>query len=113
MRRPWKGWEPLFYRGLACPIPMPPSLYEGTKSSLNCCMPAADSDPKPGTVSGSSASTELEAAQERAGAPAAPRPLLSELAARLASALKGFRQDSTIRESLEEVIEESDRETKE
>ena len=76
-------------------------------------MPAADSDPKPDTVSGSSASTELEAAQERAGVPAAPRPLLSELAARLASALKGFRQDSTIRESLEEVIEESDRETKE
>ncbi len=77
-------------------------------------MPAADSTPKPGDVSGSSASTELEAAQERANAPAtAPRPLLSELAARLASALKGFRQDSTIRESLEEVIEESDRETKE
>jgi magnesium and cobalt transporter len=77
-------------------------------------MPAADSTPKPGDVSGSSASTELEAAQERANAPAtAPRPLLSEFAARLASALKGFRQDSTIRESLEEVIEESDRETKE
>src|ERR1700674_853733 len=75
-------------------------------------MPAADSAPKPGDVSGSSASTELEA-QERANAPAAPRPLLSELAARLTSALKGFRQDSTIRESLEEVIEESDRETKE
>jgi CBS domain containing-hemolysin-like protein len=77
-------------------------------------MPAADSTPKPDDVSGSSASTELEATQERANAPAAaPRPLLSELAARLASALKGFRQDSTIRESLEEVIEESDRETKE
>jgi len=76
-------------------------------------MPAADSDPKPGAVSGSSASTELEATQERAAAPAAPRPLFSELAARLASAVKGFRQDSTIRESLEEVIEESDRETKE
>jgi CBS domain containing-hemolysin-like protein len=41
----------------------------------------------------------------------APRALLSDLAARLASALKGFRRESQIHESLEEVIEESDRET--
>jgi CBS domain containing-hemolysin-like protein len=41
----------------------------------------------------------------------APRPLLSDLAARLASAVKGFRRESQIHESLEEVIEESDRET--
>jgi CBS domain containing-hemolysin-like protein len=45
-----------------------------------------------------------------AAAPA-PRPLLSDLAARLASAVKGFRRESQIHESLEEVIEESDRET--
>jgi hemolysin (HlyC) family protein len=45
-----------------------------------------------------------------AATPAA-RPLLSDLAARLASAVKGFRRESQIHESLEEVIEESDRET--
>jgi len=72
-------------------------------------MPAADSDPKTGTAS--SVAPDASAADERSTAQ--PRPLLSELASRLASALKGFRQDSTIRESLEEVIEESDRETKE
>src|SRR6185295_7483953 len=72
-------------------------------------MPAADSDPKTGTAS--SVAPDANAADERSAAQ--PRPLLSELASRLASALKGFRQDSTIRESLEEVIEESDRETKE
>src|SRR5262245_22725515 len=74
-------------------------------------MPAADSEPKAGPVS--SASTDANTVDERNGAQPASRPLLSELAARLASAVKGFRQDPTIRESLEEVIEESDRETKE
>ena len=74
-------------------------------------MPAADSDPKTGPIS--SASTDSTAAEERGSAQPAPRPLLSELASRLVSAVKGFRQDPTIRESLEEVIEESDRETKE
>jgi magnesium and cobalt transporter len=65
----------------------------------------ADSDPKTVHASGSPASTEMDAAT-----PAA-RPLLSDLAARLASAVKGFRRESQIHESLEEVIEESDRET--
>ncbi len=64
----------------------------------------ADSDPKTVPASGSPASTEMDAAP-------APRPLLSDLAARLASAVKGFRRESQIHESLEEVIEESDRET--
>ena len=65
----------------------------------------ADSDPKTLPASGSSASTEIDAAQP------APRPLLSDLAARLANAVKGFRRESSIHESLEEMIEESDRET--
>ncbi|HYM18741.1 MAG TPA: hemolysin family protein [Micropepsaceae bacterium] len=38
---------------------------------------------------------------------------MSELAARLAQAVKGLRRDSAITESLEEVIEESEREAKE
>ena len=46
------------------------------------------------------------------GAEPAPRPLLSELAARLAHAVKGLRRDSAFTESLEEVIEESEREAK-
>jgi hemolysin (HlyC) family protein len=61
--------------------------------------------PKTVAASGSSASTEIDAAQP------APRPLLSDLAARLANAVKGFRRESSIHESLEEMIEESDRET--
>ena len=65
----------------------------------------ADSDPKTVPASGSSASTEIDAAQP------ATRPLLSDLAARLANAVKGFRRESSIHESLEEMIEESDRET--
>jgi CBS domain containing-hemolysin-like protein len=67
----------------------------------------ADSDPKTVPASGSPASTANDAAQPT------PRPLLSDLAARLASAVKGFRRESSIHESLEEVIEESDRETQE
>jgi CBS domain containing-hemolysin-like protein len=67
----------------------------------------ADSDPKTVPASGSPASPETDAAQP------AVRPLLSDLAARLASAVKGFRRESQIHESLEEVIEESDRETQE
>ena len=67
----------------------------------------ADSDPKTLPASGSPASPESDAAQP------VPRPLLSDLAARLASAVKGFRRESSIHESLEEVIEESDRETQE
>src|SRR5262245_14796420 len=65
----------------------------------------ADSDSKT-VASGSPASTDTDA-------PPASRPLLSDLAARLTSALKGFRRESAIHESLEEVIEESDRETQE
>jgi hemolysin (HlyC) family protein len=67
----------------------------------------ADSDPKTVPASGSPASTVNDAAQPT------QRPLLSDLAARLASAVKGFRRESSIHESLEEVIEESDRETQE
>jgi CBS domain containing-hemolysin-like protein len=72
----------------------------------------ADSDPKTAPASGSPALTETEIADGRPAA-SAPRPLLSDLAARLASAVKGFRRESAIHESLEEVIEESDRETQE
>lgn len=64
----------------------------------------ADSDPKTVPASG------FPSTEKDDGAPAS-RPLLSDLAARLASALKGFRRESQIHESLEEVIEESDRET--
>jgi CBS domain containing-hemolysin-like protein len=46
----------------------------------------------------------------RSPAAAASRPLLSEIAARLVQAVKGLRQDSTMRETLEEVLEESERE---
>ena len=73
---------------------------------------SADSDPKSGPGSGSPDLTETEIADGRPAA-AASRPLLSDLAARLASAVKGFRRESSIHESLEEVIEESDRETQE
>jgi CBS domain containing-hemolysin-like protein len=73
---------------------------------------AADSDPKSGLASGSPALTETEIADGRPAA-ASARPLLSDLAARLASAVKGFRRESAIHESLEEVIEESDRVTQE
>jgi len=74
---------------------------------------SADSDAKTGPASGSHALTETEIADGRPAAATAPRPLLSDLAARLASAVKGFRRESAIHESLEEVIEESDRETQE
>jgi len=40
-----------------------------------------------------------------------PRPLLSEIGSRLSQALRQFRGGSAIRDSLEEVIEESDRQT--
>ncbi len=56
-------------------------------------------------------STQLETADTRASVEHSPRSILSEMAARLAQAVRGLRQDSQIRESLEEVIEESDRET--
>jgi CBS domain containing-hemolysin-like protein len=76
-----------------------------------------DSDPKTTPASGSSAATVGNDTQGRAPEPAPPAPpplpLLSDLAARLASAMKGFRRESAIHESLEEVIEESDRETQE
>lgn len=71
----------------------------------------SDSDPKTGAASGSMLSTLIETADTSASAEPSPRSLLSEMAARLAQAVKGLRQDSQIRESLEEVIEESERET--
>lgn len=73
----------------------------------------ADSDIKSGRLSSAAVSTEIQPADERAPATPQPRALLSEIAARLAQAVRGLRQDSTMRESLEEVIEESERETKE
>ena len=73
----------------------------------------ADSDAKSGSASGSTSLTDTDAANGREAAAPAPRPLLSDLVARLASAVKGFRRESAIHESLEEVIEESDRETQE
>lgn len=42
-----------------------------------------------------------------------PKPLLTELGERLAHAVRNLRGQSSIRESLEEVIEESERETQE
>ena len=73
----------------------------------------ADSDPKPSPVSGTASSTQIEPADGRASGLPAPRALLSEIAARLAQAVRGLRKDSTMRESLEEMIEESEREAKE
>ncbi len=76
-------------------------------------MSAPDSDAKIKTGSSSLASTEIAVGDERTPQPPAARPLFSELAARLSRAVRGLTEESTIRESLEEVIEESDRETKE
>jgi CBS domain containing-hemolysin-like protein len=67
----------------------------------------ADSD-QPGSTSG--VSTHIEPADARAAALPQGRHLLSEIAARLSQAVRGLRKDSTMRESLEEVIEESERE---
>jgi magnesium and cobalt transporter len=73
----------------------------------------ADSDPKSVAASGSPSSTELDYTDGPPASAPASRPLLSDLAARLASAVKGFRRESAIQESIEEVLEESDRETQE
>lgn len=43
----------------------------------------------------------------------APRPLLSEIVERVARVVRGLRRNSTMRESLQEVIEESERQTQE
>src|SRR6267154_292342 len=75
----------------------------------------ADSDTKSAPVPGATTSLQIETADGRAPSASAPvsvpRPLLGEIAARLAQAVRGLRKDSTMRESLEEVIEESERET--
>ena len=75
----------------------------------------ADSDTKSGPVPGPVTPLQIETADGRAPSASAPvsvpRPLLGEIAARLAQAVRGLRRDSTMRESLEEVIEESERET--
>jgi CBS domain containing-hemolysin-like protein len=75
----------------------------------------ADSDTKSGPVPGAATPLQIETADGRAPSASAsasvPRPLLGEIAARLAQAVRGLRKDSTIRESIEEVIEESERET--
>jgi hemolysin (HlyC) family protein len=62
-------------------------------------MPASDSDPAPAPLFNGAAQ------------PSRARPLLSEFAARIAQAMRDLRHGSPIRESLEEVIEESDRES--
>jgi CBS domain containing-hemolysin-like protein len=69
----------------------------------------ADSDAKSGSSSGTTSSTQIQPAEHRATGSVTPRPLLGEIAARLAQALRGLRRDSAMRESLEEVIEESER----
>src|SRR5882757_4234298 len=75
----------------------------------------ADSDTKSGPAPGAATPLQIETADGRAPSASAsasvPRPLLGEIAARLAQAVRGLRKDSTIRESIEEVIEESERET--
>jgi len=75
----------------------------------------ADSDTKSAPVPGAAISLQIETADGRAPSASpsvsVPRPLLGEIAARLAQAVRGLRRDSTMRESLEEVIEESERET--
>lgn len=76
-------------------------------------MPPVDSDTKNGRRPPAAISTEIQTSEDRSPATPQPRPLLSEIAARLVQAVRGLRQDSTMRESLEEVIEESERETKE
>jgi hemolysin (HlyC) family protein len=66
---------------------------------------ASDSDP----------SNPIRTESEEGRDPTAPAstPLFSEIAARFAQAVKGLRKTSAIRESLEEVIEESERKTQE
>ncbi len=56
-----------------------------------------------------SSTSAMPLTEERAAM--TPRPLLSEIGARLAQALRNLRGATSIRESLEEVIEESERET--
>jgi len=72
----------------------------------------ADSD-QPGPNSGNALSNHIETADGRTAAMPHGRHILSEIAARLAQAVRGLRKDSTMRESLEEVIEESEREAQE
>jgi hemolysin (HlyC) family protein len=73
----------------------------------------ADSDFKTGAPSDQQMSTQIAATDIRVAGEPSPRSLLSEMASRLAHAVKSLSGGSTIRESLEEVIEESDRETQE
>jgi CBS domain containing-hemolysin-like protein len=73
----------------------------------------ADSDSKSGAQSVPQLSTQIATADTRAAGDPSPRSLLSEMASRLAHAVKSLSGGSTIRESLEEVIQESDRETQE
>jgi len=90
----------------------PVPIRAGAVAPKLSAMPA-DSESKSGPVPAASTSTQIETADERAAAIPAPRPILSEIVTRLAQAVRGLRKDSTMRESLEEVIEESEREVKE
>ncbi len=68
------------------------------------------------TVPGSPTSQSEQSGGVRSGTPSSntgSRPLLTELAERVAELIKALRRNSTMRESLEEVIEESEREAQE
>src|SRR5258706_12688882 len=71
----------------------------------------ADSDTKSAPVPGASISLQIEPADARVSSVPTPRPLLGELAARLAQAGRGLRKDSTMPESLEAGIEAAERGT--
>jgi magnesium and cobalt transporter len=71
---------------------------------------SADSESKPGSAASGPNSILIDATGRRP-AVSVSRPLFSEIAARLGQAVRGLRKDSTIRQSLEKVIEESERET--
>jgi CBS domain containing-hemolysin-like protein len=60
--------------------------------------------------SNASVSDRLDGANAQAEV---PRPLFSEIAERVVQVVKNLRRNTTMRESLEEVIEESERETQE
>src|SRR4051812_8567967 len=111
-RNGWKPWKSRCWNnsGSTILIARVP-IRRGARRPKLTPMPA-DSD-QPGPISGNAHSTHIEPADARAAAIPQGRHLLSEIAARLAQAVRGLRKDSTMRESLEEVIEESERETQE
>src|SRR5439155_12239079 len=107
----WRRSRPACSPASASPTPMRRVPIRGQAKQLKLRAMPADSDTKSAPVPSASTSLQIEPADGRAAAIPAPRPLLGEIAARLAQALRGLRKDSAMRESLEEVIEESERET--